>query len=175
MDIIYQTNIIRPGNQDEVYMNYWLFKSEPSVYSIDDLQRDKKTSWEGVRNFQARNFLKEQVKKGDLVFFYHSNVDPPGIAGIAEIVREGYPDHNAFDPKHKYYDSKSKKDKPLWYMVDVGFVRKFDKFVSLTMIKEHPALQDMIVTKRGVRLSIQPVKPKEWEVIMKLAGEKLPV
>ncbi|SRR5579885_1415228 len=156
-------------------MQYWLFKCEPSVYSIDDLARDKKTSWEGVRNYQARNFLRDQVKKGDLVFFYHSNAEPPGIFGIAEVVREAYADHFALDPKHKYYDPKSSKDEPIWYMVDVGFVRKFEHPVTLAMLKDAPELDDMMVTKRGTRLSIQPVKKSEWETVLKLAGEKLRV
>lgn len=130
-------------------MNYWLFKSEPSVYSVDDLKRDKSTTWEGVRNYQARNFLRDTVKKGDLILFYHSNAEPPGVAGIAKIVKEGYPDHTAFDPNHKYYDEKSKRDNPSWYLVDVGFVQKFDNLVSLTTLKETPGLEEMMVTKRG--------------------------
>lgn len=155
-------------------MSYWLFKSEPSVYSIDDLKRDGKTPWEGVRNYQARNFLRDTVKKGDKVFFYHSNAEPPGIAGIAEIVKEGYPDPSQFDPKSKYFDEKSKKAEPTWILVDVGFVKKFANVLSLTALKEAPGLEDMMVTKRGARLSIQPVTPKEWEIVMKLAGEKMP-
>ncbi|MBX9670966.1 MAG: EVE domain-containing protein [Candidatus Obscuribacterales bacterium] len=156
-------------------MNYWLFKSEPSVYSIDDLKRDKRTSWEGVRNYQARNFLRDTVKNGDLVLFYHSNAEPPGVAGIAEIVKEGYPDHTALDPKHKYYDEKSKPGNPTWYLVDVGFKTKFDKIVGLPTLKEAPGLEDMMVTKRGARLSIQPVTKKEWDIVLKLASVKLGV
>ncbi|MDZ4838154.1 MAG: EVE domain-containing protein [Candidatus Melainabacteria bacterium] len=156
-------------------MNFWLFKSEPSVYSIDDLKRDKSTPWEGVRNYQARNFLRDTVKNGDLVLFYHSNAEPPGVAGIARIVKEGYFDPHAFDPKSKYFDEKSKKDNPAWYLVDVGFVEKFDQVISLPMLKGTKGLEEMMVTKRGARLSIQPVTKAEWDIVLKLAGAKLAV
>lgn len=156
-------------------MNFWLFKSEPSVYSIDDLKRDKSTPWEGVRNYQARNFLRDTVKNGDLVLFYHSNAEPPGVAGIGKIVKEGYVDHFAFDPKSKYFDEKSKKDNPAWYLVDVGFVQKFDELVALPTLKATPGLEEMMVTKRGARLSIQPVTKQEWDIVLKLAGAKLAV
>lgn len=156
-------------------MNFWLFKSEPSVYSIDDLKRDKSTPWEGVRNYQARNFLRDTVKNGDLVLFYHSNAEPPGVAGIAKIVKEGYADPSAFDPRSKYFDEKSKKDNPAWYLVDVGFVEKFDQVISLPKLKETVGLEEMMVTKRGARLSIQPVTKQEWEIVLKLAGAKLAV
>lgn len=154
-------------------MNYWLFKSEPSVYSIDDLKRDKTTSWEGVRNYQARNFLRDTAKKGEFVLFYHSNADPPGVAGICKIVKEGYVDHTAFDPNNKYFDERSKRDNPAWYLVDVGFVQKFADVVSLPTLKETPGLEEMMVTKRGARLSIQPVTKKEFDIVLKLAGAKL--
>jgi predicted RNA-binding protein with PUA-like domain len=154
-------------------MNYWLFKSEPSVYSINDLKRDKTTSWEGVRNYQARNFLRDTVKKGDLVLFYHSNAEPPGVAGVCKIVKEGYVDHTAFDPKHKYFDEKSKKDSPAWYLVDVGYVQTFDEVVPLPKLKVTNGLEEMMVTKRGARLSIQPVTKREFDIVLKLAGAKL--
>lgn len=156
-------------------MNYWLFKSEPSVYSIDDLKRDKSTPWEGVRNYQARNFLRDTVKDGDLVLFYHSNAEPPGVAGIGKIVKEGYVDPSAFDQKSKYFDEKSKKDNPAWYLVDVGFVQKFDQIISLSTLKATHGLEEMMVTKRGARLSIQPVTKQEWDIVLKLAGAKLAV
>lgn len=150
---------------------YWLFKSEPDVYSIDDLKKEKKTYWEGIRNYQARNLLRDTVKKGDQVFFYHSNAKPPGIAGIAEVVKEGYPDHTQFDEREKYFDPKSKKDDPRWFMVDVKFIKKFKNLISLDQLKNNPALDEMMVTKRGARLSIQPVTLKEWNTVLKLSGE----
>jgi predicted RNA-binding protein with PUA-like domain len=154
-------------------MNYWLFKSEPSVYSIDDLRQDRTTAWEGVRNYQARNFLRDTVKKDDLVLFYHSNAEPPGVAGVAQVVKEGYADHTAFDPSHKYFDEKSKRDNPTWYLVDIAFVLKFEKLVSLELLKATAGLDDMMVTKRGARLSIQPVTDRQWSIVLGLAGEKL--
>ena len=150
-------------------IQYWLFKSEPDVYSIDDLKKEKKTYWEGIRNYQARNLLRDTVKKGDLVFFYHSNAKPPGIAGIAEVVKEGYPDHTQFDENEKYFDPKANKDDPRWFMVDVKFVEKFKNLVSLEELKNNPNLDEMMVTKRGARLSIQPVTKKEWDIVNKLA------
>lgn len=153
-------------------VQYWLFKSEPDVFSIDDLKRDKTTFWEGVRNYQARNLLRDTIAVGDQVLFYHSNAEPPGVVGIAEVKKAGYPDHTAFDPKTKYYDESSKKDNPTWYMVDVGFVEKFKNPVALNTLKSTPGLEDMMVTKRGARLSIQPVKPEEWKIVLALAGKK---
>ena len=148
---------------------FWLFKSEPDVYSIDDLKKEKKCYWEGVRNYQARNLLRDTIKKGDQVFFYHSNATPPGIVGVAEVAKEGYPDHTQFDENSKYYDPKSKKDEPRWMMVDVKFVEKFKNLVSLDQLKNTPGLEEMMVTKRGARLSIQPVTADEWKIVMKLA------
>ena len=139
-------------------------KSEPDVYSISDLARDKKTYWDGVRNYQARNFLRDAIKKGDKVFFYHSNAEPPGIAGIAEVVREGYPDPSAFDPKDVHYDPDSKKDKPAWYVVDIKFVKKFKKLISLQELKKIKGLQQMALFTMA-RLSVQPVREKEWKII----------
>lgn len=152
---------------------YWLFKSEPEVYSIDDLKKEKSAYWEGIRNYQARNLLRDTVKKGDLVFFYHSNASPPGIAGIAEVVKEGYPDHTQFDENEKYYDPKSKKTEPRWFMVDVKFIKKFKTLISLEQLKNNPALEEMMVTKRGARLSIQPVTKKEWDTILKISEKQL--
>lgn len=150
---------------------YWLFKSEPDVYSIDDLKKEKTAYWEGVRNYQARNLLRDTIKKGDQVLFYHSNAKPPGVAGICEVVKEGYPDHTQFEEDSKYFDPKSPKDNPRWFMVDVKFVKKFNQIVSLEQLKNTTGLEEMMVTKRGARLSIQPVTAKEWKIITKL-GEK---
>jgi len=147
-------------------------KSEPEEFSIDDLKtRPNKTEhWDGVRNYQARNFMRDDMKKGDLVFFYHSNCDVPGIVGIAKVAREGYPDHTAFDPKDKHYDPKSDPDNPRWIMVDVKFVQKFKHTVSLADLKQHKALKEMRLLQKGNRLSVMPVSKKEWEYIVKLAG-----
>lgn len=150
-------------------MNHWLMKSEPNVYSIDDLKRDKTTYWEGVRNYQARNFLRDSIKKGDKVFFYHSNAEPPGIAGIAEVSKSGYPDPEAFNKKSKYFDAKSKKEKPTWYVVDLKFVKKFKDILPLNELKGVKGLEKMPLLQKGSRLSVQPVSEKEWKIIEKLA------
>ncbi len=151
-------------------MNYWLFKSEPDCFSIDDLRtRPKQTEhWDGVRNYQARNMLRDEVKEGDEVLFYHSNCNPPGIAGIAKVVKAGYPDFTAFDPHSDHYDPKSTTEKPQWYMVDVKFVEKFPRLISLDDLKQNPALHDMLVLRRGNRLSITPVTKSEWVAINKM-------
>jgi len=146
---------------------YWLVKSEPDVYSIDDLERDGTTSWEGVRNYQARNFLQE-MKKGDRLLFYHSNAEPPGVAGIAEVVREAYPDSFAWDPKSKYHDPASTPEKPRWFMVDVGFVERFPHFVPLPLLKEQPELEGMEVLRKGSRLSVQPVSKEHFDRVVQL-------
>lgn len=152
-------------------MRYWLFKSEPSTFSIDDLKhRPKETEhWDGVRNYQARNMLRDEIKVGDKGFFYHSNCTPPGIVGVIEIVKAGYPDFTAWDPKSDHYDPKSTSDRPLWYMVDVRFVQKFKQIVTLDEIKKHPLLNQMQVARKGNRLSITPVSPDEWKAILSLA------
>ena len=148
---------------------YWLMKSEPDEYSIDDLQKDGTEHWDGVRNYQARNFMRDTMKIGDKVLFYHSNTKPPGVVGIAEVCKEGYPDHTAFDKKDKHYDPKSDPDKPTWIMVDVAFVEKFPRTVSLDELKEEKALEGMLVTKRGQRLSVQPVEKKHFDKVCKMA------
>jgi len=153
---------------ETIMANYWLVKSEPSVYSIDDLQRDGRTHWDGVRNYQARNIMRDKMKKGDLVLFYHSNANPPGVVGMAKVVRTGYPDHTARDPQSNYYDPKSTEEDPRWYMVDIEFVEKFPRLVSLPEIKDHPQLQEMVLVRRS-RLSVQPVRPHEFETIVSLA------
>ena len=148
-------------------MNYWLIKTEPGTYSIDDLKRDGSTMWEGVRNPRARDYMKD-MKEGDLVIFYHSSAEPPGAAGIAKVVREAYPDPSQFDAKSKYHDAQSKADKPRWWLVDVGFVEKLDRLVSLHEIKAEPDLADMVLV-RNSRLSVQPVKKSEFELVKKMA------
>ena len=151
-------------------MNYWLMKSEPDVFGIDHLKAmPKKTEhWDGVRNYQARNMMRDDMKKGDLVFFYHSNCDEPGIVGIMKVVREGYPDHTAFHPESKYYDPKSDPDKPRWVMVDVKFVRKLRRTITLEELKPLPQLEHFPLVKRGNRLSILPVTAEQWEFILGL-------
>ncbi len=149
---------------------YWLMKSEPDVFSIDDLKKAKVDHWDGVRNYQARNFMQKQMKKGDGVLFYHSNAKPPGIAGLAQVAREAYPDHTAFDPESKYYDPKSDPESPRWFMVDVSFVKKFKHFIPLDTLKQIPGLKSMMVIKKGVRLSIQPVSAAEWKIVNRLGS-----
>lgn len=144
---------------------YWLMKTEPESYSIDDLERDGTTFWNGIRNYQARNFMRDNVKPGDGVLFYHSNAEPPGIFGIAEVVKAAYPDHTQFDPESKYFDPRATPDNPTWVMVDVKFVRKFSAPISLAELKETPGLEEMMVTRRGSRLSVQPVTAQEWKIV----------
>jgi predicted RNA-binding protein with PUA-like domain len=155
--------------------NFWLMKSEPSVFSIQDLEKapKKTTHWDGVRNYQARNFMRDTMKIGDMVLFYHSNADPAGIAGAAEIVKEGYPDSSAFDPKDVHYDEKSDPKNPTWMMVDVRHVETFSKFLPLEELRKCAGLQDMMLLQKGSRLSIQPVTPDQWKTVLKLAGSKL--
>ncbi len=149
-------------------MQYWLMKSEPDVYGIDDLmaQPDQTDHWDGVRNYQVRNMMRDQMKVGDQAFFYHSNTKVPGIVGIVEIVREAYPDFTAWDPESKYYDPKSDPDKPRWFMVDVRFVRKLRRVIALQELREQPELQDMKVVQKGCRLSITPVTEAQWRHVL---------
>lgn len=146
-------------------------KSEPGVFSIQDLSRskDQTTCWEGVRNYQARNFMRDEMKEGDGVLFYHSNAKPPGVAGTAVVVREGYPDTYAFKPGQKYHDPKSKKDDPTWFMVDIQLDEIFPEVVSLDLLKSTKSLASMKVVQRGMRLSVQPVTASEWKTVLKLA------
>lgn len=148
---------------------YWLMKSEPDVYSIDDLARDGTTSWSGVRNYQARNFMRDDMKVGDLVLFYHSNAEPPGVAGIAKVVRTAHPDLTALDPRSPYHDLKATPENPIWQMVDVGFVAAFKRIVSLDELRADPALAGMLVIKRGMRLSVQPVDPAHFKRVESMA------
>jgi predicted RNA-binding protein with PUA-like domain len=147
---------------------FWLMKCEPAAYTIDDLALDGRTSWEGVRNYQARNFMRDDMKIGDGVLFYASNADPSGVTGLAEIVREAYPDPFAFKKGHTYYDEASRKDAPVWYSVDIGFVERFPSIVPLDLLKRTRGLEDMMVTKKGSRLSIQPVTRSEFDIVTRL-------
>lgn len=147
-------------------------KSEPSVYGIEDLERNGRTGWEGVRNYQARNLLRDAVKSGDRVLFYHSNAEPTGVAGLAKVVREAYPDPGAFDPEHDYFDPKSDAGHPTWYAVDIAFVERFARVVPLAELKGTPGLEQMMVTQRGSRLSVQPVSRDEFETVVRLARKK---
>jgi predicted RNA-binding protein with PUA-like domain len=151
-------------------MRYWLMKSEPSVYGIDDLARDGTTAWNGVRNFQARNFLRDEMQVGNPVFFYHSSCDEPGIAGMAEVSKTAYPDVTQFDKKSEYHDAGSRRDDPRWLTVDLKFVRK-TRLISLQELRKHKPLARMRVLQRGNRLSVTPVEPDEWKFIMGLIKE----
>ena len=147
--------------------HYWLMKCEPSAYSIDDLARDGQTCWEGVRNFQARNFMRDDMQVGDGVLFYASNADPSGVTGVAEIVKPGYPDRFAWRKGHKYFDARSTQSAPVWFMVDIGFVERFAATISLATLKATPGLESMMVTKKGSRLSVQPVAKKEFDIVVR--------
>lgn len=151
--------------------NYWLMKCEPAAYTIDDLQRDGSTGWEGVRNYQARNMMRDQMQVGDEVLFYASNADPSGVTGLAKIKRAGYVDPYQFDKKHKYYDPDSDASNPRWYTVDIEFAKKFPRVIPLQELKETPGLEKMVVTQKGSRLSVQPVTKEEFEIVKKLAGK----
>lgn len=151
-------------------MNYWLLKSEPITYSIDHLARrpEQRDRWDGVRNYQARNFLREQIKVGDLAFFYHSSCTPPGIAGIVKVVKAGYPDPTAFDPTSKYYDAETSPAAPRWFSVDVQLQKVFKHLITLEQLKQQPALATMRLLQKGNRLSVLPVSAEEWSIIMGL-------
>ncbi len=151
-------------------MNYWLMKSEPSTFSIDDLKSrpDKTEPWDGVRNYQARNFMRDDMKKGDQVFFYHSNCPEPGIVGLATVASASYPDPTAFDPEDSHYDPKSDADKPRWYLVDVKYKRKLKRTITLQELKQHHMLADMKLLQKGNRLSIMPVTKRQWDYILSL-------
>ena len=149
-------------------MAYWLMKSEPDVYSIDDLKKDKQEPWDGIRNYQVRNMFRDQMQIGDIAFFYHSNCKIPAITGLMTIASEAYPDVTQFDPKSKYYDSKSDPANPRWLLVDVKYKRKLKREISLKELKEHEKLQDFRLNQRGNRLSVIPVEKKEWDLILDL-------
>jgi len=143
-------------------------KCEPAAYTIDDLERDGRASWEGVRNYQARNFMRDEMRVGDKVLFYASNADPSGVTGLAEVVRGGYPDHTAWTPGHEYFDEGSSADAPRWFMVDIGFVARFAETIPLDILKQTAGLEDMMVTRKGSRLSVQPVTRAEYDIVGKL-------
>jgi len=152
-------------------MNYWLIKSEPDAFSIDDLQNapDGTEPWDGIRNYQARNFMRDRMQIGDRVLFYHSNCKPPGVVGVCEVASGAYPDHTAFDPNEKYYDAKSDPENPRWLMVDMKFVRKLDRLIPLDEIKQHAdRLEDLALVRRGNRLSVMPVSKEHFDLILSL-------
>jgi predicted RNA-binding protein with PUA-like domain len=151
-------------------MNYWLMKSEPDAFGIDDLKnRPKQTEhWDGVRNYQARNMMRDDMKLGNQVFFYHSNCETPGIVGIMEVVKEGYPDFLAFDPDDVHFDPKSDPAKPTWMMVDIKYVRSLSRIISLRELKQKQELADLALVRRGNRLSIMPVNKDQWDFILSL-------
>lgn len=151
---------------------HWLMKSEADSYSIDDLERDGRTMWDGVRNYKARNTMQE-MSKGDWVLYYHSRQNPPAVAGLARVAREAYPDPTQFDPKSKYFDEKATKEEPRWFLVDVEFERKFDEPVSLHAIKDEADLSEMVLVRQS-RLSVQEVTPAEFRKVLQMAGEKPP-
>ena len=152
---------------------FWLLKSEPGAFSIDDLaaEKNKITCWDGVRNYQARNFMRDDMKIGDKVLFYHSNAKPPGVVGTAKIVKESYPDFTAFDAKNKHFDPKSKQDSPTWFMVDIKLDKKFKRLIPLDELKAIKPLDGMVLLQKGSRLSVQPVSKKHFELIVKLAAK----
>lgn len=147
---------------------YWLMKSEPGTYSIEDLEADGETTWDGVRNYQARNFMRDDMKEGDGVLYYHSNASPPGVVGVAEVSREGYPDPTARDPDSGYYDEKATEADPRWFMVDIRFVRALPRMVPLAEMKADAKLDDMVVTGRS-RLSVQPVEEAHFDHVLEMA------
>lgn len=151
---------------------YWLMKSEPDVYSIDDLKKDGWTYWEGVRNYQARNIMRDEMQVGDGVLFYHSRIKPMAVVGIAKVSKAAYPDHTQFEPDSKYYDSKSKEDNPRWMMVDIEYVGHFDEPQTLADLKADEKLVGLALLRKGQRLSVQPVEAKHWKHILKRAGFK---
>lgn len=151
-------------------MAYWLMKSEPDVYGIDHLERDRTEIWDGVRNYRARNLMRDEMAVGDLAFFYHSNAKPPGVAGIMRIHRTGVVDPTQFDPESRYFDETSDPDDPRWICVEVEYIETLPEFVPLDVLKSTPGLEDMAVVQRGQRLSVQPVTDEEWELVLGLAG-----
>ena len=159
---------VRDTEKSGYEMNYWLMKSEPDAYNIDDLMRDRREPWDGIRNYQARNMMRDDMTIGDKVFFYHSSCKEPGVVGLMEIVSKPYPDSTQFDPDDKHYDPKSDPDEPRWCLVDVQFERKLARVIRLAEIKAHPGLDDMILVRKGNRLSIMPITEDHWNVILSL-------
>ena len=153
---------------------YWLVKSEPDSFSFDDLWSapDRTTHWDGVRNYQARNLLRDEMKRGDRVLFYHSSCEPPAVVGVAEVVREGYPDFTAFDSAHEHFDPKTRESDPTWVMVDIRAVERFRRAVTLAELRGAAGLEKMALLQKGSRLSVQPVQPAEWEIVVKLGSRE---
>jgi predicted RNA-binding protein with PUA-like domain len=151
---------------------YWLFKSEPDAYGFEQFRRDRRTFWHGVRNYEARNLLRDQIQVGDGVLFYHSNAKPMAVVGVAKVVKAGYPDHTAFEPTHAYHDPDSDPSDPTWFMVDIECVGPMATPVTREAMKQEPALADMMLLRPGSRLSVQPVTPAEWRAILALGGQK---
>lgn len=149
-------------------MTYWLMKSEPDAYSIDDLEKNRLELWDGIRNYQARNMIRDDMQPGELAFFYHSSCEVPAIVGIMKVASKAYPDPTQFDARSKYFDEKSTQDSPRWFVVDVAFERKLKRPVTLKEMKEHPGLADFVLTHRGNRLSVFPVSEKHWQTILEL-------
>ena len=151
-------------------MNYWLFKTEPESFSIEDLNKSKNqtTFWDGVRNYRARNILRDEIKKGDGVLFYHSSTEPLAVMGYCEVVKEGYPDHTQFDPKKDHFDPKAKKESPTWFMVDIKLEKEFKTPVTLDQIRANPTLKNITLIQRGNRLSVMPVTKSEFEEILRM-------
>jgi predicted RNA-binding protein with PUA-like domain len=147
-------------------------KSEPDTFGIDDLRRKRRTPWDGVRNYRARNFMRDEMAVGDLVLFYHSNADPPGVAGVARVVSPSYPDPTQFDPRSEYHDPKASETEPRWWLVDVEFVEQLPNLVSLSALKADPKLRGMWVTQRGMRLSVQPVEKEHFRHVLRCGGAK---
>jgi predicted RNA-binding protein with PUA-like domain len=168
---IFSGGMIMPGNR-----RYWLMKSEPGCFSFDDLRLcpEGKVHWDGVRNYEARNLLRDEVKAGDGVLFYHSNVPEPSVVGLAEVVREGYPDFTALDPQGDHFDSRATEENPIWYMVDVRYLAPLERTLSRKELKAHPHLAGMMLLKKGVRLSVQPVSGQQWRAVLELAGSADP-
>jgi predicted RNA-binding protein with PUA-like domain len=163
----YFFNFVKP------IMRHWLIKSEPDVFGLNDLKNspNKTAPWEGVRNYQARNFMRDEMKLGDRAFFYHSNATPPGIAGIAKVVSQPYADPSQFIAQSEYFDSASKPDSPRWSLVDFQYVKALPRFLSLNELKQHPALADMLILRKGNRLSITPVETSHWDYIIYIANQ----
>ena len=161
-----------PSNVPKTPRRYWLMKCEPAAYTIDDLARDGRTSWEGVRNYQARNFMRDDMQEGDAVLFYASNADPSGVTGLATIARAGYPDHFSWTKGHKYFEDERHEQAPIWYMVDVAFVERFAETIPLDTLKATKGLEKMPVTQKGSRLSVQPCTKAEYDIVCRLGREQ---
>jgi len=166
--VIHSAAIVKSRRENRSDMACWLMKSEPDAYGIDDLERDGRTMWDGIRNYQARNMMRDEMRIGDDVLFYHSSCEIPAVVGMARVASDSYPDPTQFDARSKYYDPKSTPDEPRWMLVDIEFVRRLGKPVTLADIKQHPGLDDMILARRGNRLSIMPVSREHRDIIVSL-------